>query len=278
MTGLTIGQLAAHAGVTVRAVRHYHQRGLLAEPARDASGYRRYDAPAVLELIRIKILADAGVPLARIGELLHARPEQLANAVAQIDETVRRQIAELEDRRRRLARLTGGDDVFLPAELVALLDDLRAAGVGRRTVRSERDGWILLLARYPERALGWIADKRARLADPDFQALYRRYDAANDWDADDPRVEQLADAVARYLKHRRGGGSDYEIDDPAVVALMNLHFAGDSSPAVERVVELADAKLAGHPLERSALSPPSSSALGSSGGDRSQDDGLPHGR
>ena len=37
---LTIGQLAAHVGVTVRAIRHYHARGLLTEPARDASGYR----------------------------------------------------------------------------------------------------------------------------------------------------------------------------------------------------------------------------------------------
>ncbi len=41
---LTISQLAAYAGVTVRAVRHYHQIGLLPEPERDASGYRRYGA------------------------------------------------------------------------------------------------------------------------------------------------------------------------------------------------------------------------------------------
>ena len=32
---LTISQLAAYAGVTVRAVRHYHQIGLLPEPERD---------------------------------------------------------------------------------------------------------------------------------------------------------------------------------------------------------------------------------------------------
>ncbi len=57
---LTIGQLAAYTGVTVRAIRHYHQRGLLAEPARDSSGYRRYDGPAVVDLIRIKTLAEAG--------------------------------------------------------------------------------------------------------------------------------------------------------------------------------------------------------------------------
>lgn len=40
---LTISQLAPYAGVTV-PVRHYHQTGLLAEPERDHSGYRSYDA------------------------------------------------------------------------------------------------------------------------------------------------------------------------------------------------------------------------------------------
>ena len=71
---LTIGQLADYVGVTVRAIRHYHQRGLLPEPERDASGYRRYGADAVVDLIRIKTLAAAGVPLARINTLLSAGP------------------------------------------------------------------------------------------------------------------------------------------------------------------------------------------------------------
>ena len=35
---LTISQLASYAGVTVRAVRHYHAKGLLPEPERDHSG------------------------------------------------------------------------------------------------------------------------------------------------------------------------------------------------------------------------------------------------
>lgn len=55
---LTISQLAAYAGVTVRAVRHYHQIGLLPEPGRDRSGYRTYDG-AVVRLIRIRTLADS---------------------------------------------------------------------------------------------------------------------------------------------------------------------------------------------------------------------------
>lgn len=51
---LTIGQLASYTGVTVAAVRHYHRIGLLPEPERDRSGYRSYDAGAVVRLIRIQ--------------------------------------------------------------------------------------------------------------------------------------------------------------------------------------------------------------------------------
>ena len=48
---ITIGQLAAYAGVTIKAIRHYHERGLLAEPPRDASGYRRYTAEHGIQLV-----------------------------------------------------------------------------------------------------------------------------------------------------------------------------------------------------------------------------------
>jgi DNA-binding transcriptional MerR regulator len=77
---LTIGEVASYAGVTVRAVRHYHAKGLLPEPKRDHSGYRRYDAAAVVELIRIRTLAEAGVPLARVRELLQADATEFAAA------------------------------------------------------------------------------------------------------------------------------------------------------------------------------------------------------
>ena len=136
---LTIGQLAAHAGVTVRAVRHYHRRGLLAEPARDRSGYRRYGADAVIALIRIRTLADAGVPLARIDELMRADAVEFARAVTQIDTALEARIAQLSRHRERIAQLADGDRLFLPDDAVAVLDDLRALGVSERSVRIERD-------------------------------------------------------------------------------------------------------------------------------------------
>ncbi len=44
---------ASLAGVTVRTIRHYHQIDLLAEPPRDANGYRRYGVQHLVRLLRI---------------------------------------------------------------------------------------------------------------------------------------------------------------------------------------------------------------------------------
>src|SRR3982075_3418163 len=126
---LTISQLAAHVGVTVRAVRHYHARGLLREPPRDASGYRRYDAQAVVDLIRIKTLAEAGVPLARIQQLLDAAPAEVAAAVTAIHRTLQARILERQHHRLRLGELAEGERLFLPADIVEILDKLRSIGV-----------------------------------------------------------------------------------------------------------------------------------------------------
>src|SRR3569833_1415927 len=106
---LTIGQLAAYVGVTVRAVRHYHQIGLLPEPGRDASGYRRYGATAAVSLIKIRPLASAGVPLSHIGQMLEADESTFSEAVQRIDTQLREEIERLEASRKQLAQLVAGD-------------------------------------------------------------------------------------------------------------------------------------------------------------------------
>ena len=131
---ITIGQLAAYAGVTIKAVRHYHQRGLLAEPPRDSSGYRRYSAEHAIDLIKIKTLAEAGVPLARIRELLAADTDDFATAMAEIDRTLKQRAEELVRTRERIARLRSGDRLFVSAEVADYLDQLREFGVRQRMV------------------------------------------------------------------------------------------------------------------------------------------------
>ena len=125
---LTIGQLASYAGVTVRAVRHYHAKGLLQEPERDRSGYRRYDAHAVVELIKIRTLADAGVPLARVRELLAADGDEFNAAVADIDRRLRAEIRERHRHRERIAQLAAGESLALPRTAA----QARAAGADDR--------------------------------------------------------------------------------------------------------------------------------------------------
>ncbi|CCH32172.1 MerR family transcriptional regulator [Actinosynnema sp. NPDC047251] len=228
---LTIGQLAATAGVTVRAVRHYHHVGLLPEPERDDSGYRRYSAQAAVDLIRIRTLADAGVPLARIDALLHARPAEFAAAITDIDLELRRKIDQLTEYRRRIARLDGGESLVLPAEVVAVLDRMRGLGISERRVLLERDSWILLQALDPRALPQRVRDKNAALDDPETTRLYLACDEAVDWDPHDPRLDRLIDALDAWeVRHERAG------DRPESRKLVVSRISEDS-PAWQRIVD-----------------------------------------
>jgi DNA-binding transcriptional MerR regulator len=160
---LTISQLAAYAAVTVRAVRHYHAKGLLPEPARDHSGYRRYDAAAVVELIRIRTLADAGVPLARVRELLAADEPEFAAAVDEIDRRLQAEIRERQRHREQIAQLAAGDSLALPPEALAYLDRLRELDLPQRAIELERDAWILVAAQLPEQMPALMTHKLAQI-------------------------------------------------------------------------------------------------------------------
>src|SRR6266542_2462821 len=199
---ITIGQLADYAGVTIKAVRHYHKRGLLEEPPRDSSGYRRYSAEHATDLVKIKTLAEAGVPLARIKELLTADPDRFAAAIADIDRNLQERAEELRRTRERIARLSAGDRLFVSPEVADYLDQLHKLGVSPRTVQMERDGWILMQSVAPQQAAIWIADKRDAMDDPEFRAIYLEYDAAFDWSPEDPRLYALAERTERWLASR----------------------------------------------------------------------------
>ncbi|MET8543254.1 MerR family transcriptional regulator [Kitasatospora sp. NPDC004799] len=228
---LTIGQLAATAGVTVRTVRHYHQVGLLPEPERDASGYRRYSAQAAVDLIRIRTLADAGVPLARIDELLRARPEEFAAAVTELDAELARRIDRLAEHRRRIADLASGERLALPPEVVAILDRMRALGVSERSVLLERDTWILLQTLDPEAMRQGVRDKNASFDDPETMRLFLLCDQSLDWEPDDPRVDRLIDDLDAWeIAHGRDSSRP---GNQAVI----LSRIAEASPTWQRILD-----------------------------------------
>jgi DNA-binding transcriptional MerR regulator len=209
---LSISQLAGYACVTVKAVRHYHRIGLLPEPARSVSGYREYDAAAVVLLIRIRVLADAGVPLARVAQLLAADEAEFSDAVVQIDQRLNSEIDRLHALRSRLSRLTAGDNLALPSTIVAYLDRLRSLGIDDRIIGLERDGWIMIAAQVPGEIEEMLTQKHAELEDPDMVQLYRMLGDAMDWRSDDPRAADIADLLER-LMHSAIASGTAEADD-----------------------------------------------------------------
>jgi DNA-binding transcriptional MerR regulator len=237
---LTIGQVAAYAGVTVRAVRHYHKIGLLPEPARDRSGYRRYDAAAVVRLIRIHTLADAGVPLARVQDLLEAGPAEFAGRVEQIDRGMRAEIRRLRDARRRLARLADAERLALPPSVLGYLDRLRGLGVPERYIAMERDAWIMVAAQVPDHIDAVMAHKHKDLDDPDMVRLYHLVGDAFDCPPDDPRVVEVADILER-LRFRALAAGELSFDgvDERFAALLDATML-ESAPAARRLLAILE--------------------------------------
>ncbi|WP_154794063.1 MerR family transcriptional regulator [Occultella kanbiaonis] len=238
---LTIGEMASYSGVTVRAVRHYHAKGLLREPERDHSGYRRYDAAAVIEVIKIRTLAQAGVPLSHVRELLRADRAEFTAAVADIDRRLEAEIRQRQRHRQQIAKLAAGDHLALPPQVVEHLDQLRALGIHERIVQVERDGWILLAARSPGRVTEWMARKREQNADPMFVAFCRTLSQALDGTTDDLRLVELADELAAYLTRLADEQGDDYVDDTELeaplVALMD-RLVVDTVPPAGRLIEL----------------------------------------
>jgi DNA-binding transcriptional MerR regulator len=236
---LTIGQLAAYAGVTVRAVRHYHQVGLLPEPERDASGYRRYGATAVVSLIKIRTLASAGVPLSEIGRMLEADAPAFAEAVQRIDSRLREEIERLEINRKQIAQLAAGNSLAVPPEVTFYLGRLREIGASERVVEAERDAWILVAARWPQQIREVMIEKLGQLENPQLVRLYQVGSEILET-GDDSRLEEVADILAGLLEQASAAGEinpgEGAYDDLSFDLLDALFL--ESAPGAERLLEL----------------------------------------
>ena len=109
---LTIGKVAAQAGVGVETIRFYERRGLIRRPIRKVRSFRRYPEDAVERVKFIRGAKDLGFSLREVHDLLSvwdaraatcADVRQRAEAkIAAVDA----RIAALRTMRRALAALT----------------------------------------------------------------------------------------------------------------------------------------------------------------------------
>ncbi|WP_257979615.1 MerR family transcriptional regulator, partial [Corallococcus exiguus] len=103
-----MGELARRTGLTVRALHHYDEIGLLAPSGRSGSGYRLYSEADVQRLHAIQTLRHLGLPLGDIAGLLEDGGPEPGHLIAQQIESLDRQIAQAAELRARLSLLRDG--------------------------------------------------------------------------------------------------------------------------------------------------------------------------
>ncbi|MBP2479418.1 DNA-binding transcriptional MerR regulator [Crossiella equi] len=182
-------ELADLAGTTLKAVRYYHEIGLLEEPERGANGYKRYRLRHLLRLVRIRRLADLGVPLSDIAavqesaesaeQVLRALDAELAASIER-QQRIRDELAGLL-RHRTLLDLPPG----FPEAAAALPESDRALLLaysrvfGSPVMAAVRD--LVTLPRAP--------------VDDEFDALSE--------DADEPTRQALAERMAPEIQRQQ---------------------------------------------------------------------------
>ncbi|NYE61433.1 DNA-binding transcriptional MerR regulator [Duganella sp. 1224] len=118
-TVLKIGELATRSGLTVRALHHYDDIGLLKPSARADSGYRLYNRDDVERLHKIQALRKFGMSLADIGTFLASPDAQFADIVAQQIAALDQQIKQASALRERLSLLQRQ----MPSDAAPALED-----------------------------------------------------------------------------------------------------------------------------------------------------------
>ncbi|MGJ0507667.1 MAG: MerR family transcriptional regulator [Methylocystis sp.] len=103
---LTIGQLAAAAGVNLETVRYYERIKLMPPPARTAGGYRAYERAHICRLAFIRRARELGFSIEQIRALL-ALAEQSRASCADVREIARTHLNEVRAKLADLARLEG---------------------------------------------------------------------------------------------------------------------------------------------------------------------------
>ncbi|GAA1642530.1 MerR family DNA-binding transcriptional regulator [Actinoplanes couchii] len=117
-----IGDAAAFAGITPRAIRHYHAIGLLPEPERGSDGRRRYGYEDMIRLLWIRKMADVGIALDDIRAAFSAGQDGddgIAAILERVEESLAEQEAQVRRRRAAVQRMrTEGSRMGLLSDFV----------------------------------------------------------------------------------------------------------------------------------------------------------------
>lgn len=104
---LTISEMAAATGTTLRTVRFYEQEGLIATSQRTIGRHRRFESAQLLRLRAVLELRSAGLSLEQIRALMAVRGRHVRGALAsrELGEALGVELEALQLRLRALKRV-----------------------------------------------------------------------------------------------------------------------------------------------------------------------------
>ncbi|MEU1525871.1 MerR family transcriptional regulator [Nocardia rhamnosiphila] len=219
---MRISEIATAAGTTPRAVRHYHRLGLLPEPVRPDNGYRDYGLAELARLMRIRWLADNGLPLGAVAAVFETEhgasdTDDLRADLAALHDEISHRVAQLVRKQEGLGRMLAAVDAgrmltALPAELADAFDAARerADDLERAALDRERDllEVIAISGNTPDEMFSWFA--RA-FSDTSARESYRRM--LHGWERLSGRaVEQSGELIEQVAQELAAGlrAADFE--------------------------------------------------------------------
>lgn len=159
--GWSTRELAALGGTSLRAVRHYHEQGLLQEPERLSNGYKVYRTEHLVRLLQIRRLGAIGLSLKQIASIDEGPTQEHEAALAAADDELREAIARLEHARSELADFRR---LLVPADMPARLSATASAA---RLSRPDRALYAVLAQLYGDDSADyWMGLMENSVRDP----------------------------------------------------------------------------------------------------------------
>lgn len=243
------GELARLARVTVRALRHYHQVGVLDEPSRGSNGYRSYEVHDLVRVLRIKRLASLGIPLEKMPDLLDDVNPDAGSLLDELDTELASQIQQINKQRKIIARLRDHDvSPDLPPELAPYFATFVAAFAGAdlppEMVKMDRDHSVLVAHLAGDEGLPDIARFYERLSDPDLlPSLIAFAEGLGRLDADSTEqdIAALVESSARTFD-LIADESVPPVDLGRSADMISEYTAGLLNPQQRRVIEQLESR------------------------------------
>jgi DNA-binding transcriptional MerR regulator len=235
-----VGELASRTGVSVRALHHYDEIGLLSPSLRTPSGHRLYEQADIARLQQIQSLRLMGIPLEEVRQLLDGAAmsprevidlhlarlhEQIAlqNRLAERLQALATHLDRVEsasiDDLCHIIQVTTAMEKYFTTEQLDVLRERRTS-IGDAHMHEVRDEWNEIIPKV-RRAMADNVDP----ATPEMLAIARRWKAlVEEFTGGDPKIAQAVRTMYENegptLQQQLG-----EVPTPDMFAYMGKAFA-----------------------------------------------------